>query len=590
MNKPNSAWVLVVLSLYAFSMNAQDKNDFTWILGYNSNFPELFFGGNYIDFQPGNPAINYFDIPFDMDNPVIMSDSAGGLQYYSSGCNVINREHRIMENGDDLSPGFYHDIYCDQADWGYLSYRGILSLPMPGHAGEYILFHSRRYENNDSIDVLYTLIDMNADSGLGKVPEKNVLLEYGRLSLTFQAVRHGNGRDWWIVIPEEGKDIYHFYLLDPEGIHGPYVQQVSDSWIPGQYYNLMCAFSPDGSRFVRLGGDKPTAFRLYDFDRCTGMLSDPVTVSVPDTIMNAASACFSPNSRYLYLTNEVYRLYQYDTQASDISASAQWIGEYDGFLTVYNLAAGPHSMTLAPDNRIYLSSGNGVNVLHTIHNPDLPGLACDFRQHDVLLPAHILFFLPNNPFFRLYNKKDSPCDTLNIQPPLVAFWRSEPDSLAGPLAMNFTDLSYYQPVTWQWDFGDGTGSTERSPAHVFPAPGIYTVCLTACNESGVCDTLCREIEIVTTGASVPVSPGALPLRVYPNPATGWLWVSHNDMDEESTFTLMNSTGQIVVNRRLPTGSSVDGVDLSGLPSGIYFWKVQASGVQKGAGRVLVQRR
>ncbi|MBK7938046.1 MAG: PKD domain-containing protein [Lewinellaceae bacterium] len=517
-----------------------------------------------------------------------MSDSAGNLQYYSSGCNVINREHQIMENGDDLSPGFYHDIYCDQADWGYLSYRGILSLPIPGHTGEYILFHYRRYENNDSIDVLYTLIDMNANGGLGKVTEKNVLLEYGRLSLTFQAVRHGNGRDWWIVIPEEGKDIYHFYLLDPGGIHGPFTQQVDTSWIPGQYYNLMCAFSPDGSKFVRLGGDKPSAFRLYDFDRCTGTLSNPVTVSVPDTIMYAASACFSPNSRYLYLTNEVYRLYQYDVEASDIDASVQLIGEYDGFVTVYNLAAGPHSMTLAPDNRIYLSSGNGVNVLHTIHNPDLPGIACDFRLHDILLPAHILFFLPNNPFFRLYNSEGSPCDTLGVKPPIVAFWRSEQDGTTGALDVNFTDLSYYKPVSWYWDFGDGTSDTAQSPIHVFPAPGTYSVCLTVCNDVGVCNTLCRDVEIVTVGTSAHLQAGVLPVQVYPNPASGQLYVSYDFREEETAFILVNTVGQPVLRRSLSASGGVHTVDLPSLSAGLYFWYLKAGNLALGHGKIILK--
>lgn len=589
MNKLIFACTFVLLMFLHLKTYSQDKHDFVWILGYNPSNPNLFIGGDYIDFEKGSPIIQFFNINYDMDHPTIMSDSAGSLQFYTSGCDIINKQHQIIENGDGLSPGFYHNYWCDENNWGYPAYQGILSLPMPGQPGKYILFHHRRYQFKDSIDVMYTLIDMNTNNGLGKVTEKNKILQYGWLSRTFQAVRHGNGRDWWVVVPQEDADIYNFYLLDPEGIHGPNVQQVSDSWIPGQYYNLMCTFSPDGTKFVRLGGDQPAAFRMYDFDRCTGVLSNPVTIAVPDTTMYASWVCFSPNSRYLYLTNEVERLYQYDTEADDVSASVQLIGQYDGFLSVYNLPTGLHTMTLAPDNRIYMSSANGVNLLHTIHNPDLPGLACDFRQHDVLLPAHILFFLPNNPFFRLYNKKDSPCDTLNIQPPLVAFWRSEPDSLAGPLAMSFTDLSYYQPVTWQWDFGDGTGSTERSPVHVFPAPGIYTVCLTTCNESGVCDTLCREIEIVTTGASAPVPPGALPVQVYPNPATGWLWVSHGDMDGESTFTLMNSTGQVVVKRRLPAGSSVEGVDLSGLPAGIYFWKIQSDSVLKGTGHVVLQR-
>jgi PKD repeat protein len=330
----------------------------------------------------------------------------------------------------------------------------------------------------------------------------------------------------------------------------------------------MCAFSPDGTKFVRLGGDAPAAFRMYDFDRSTGTLSNPATVSMPDATIYAAWACFSPNSRYLYLTNIGEQLYQYDTDAGDVSASVQLIGEYDGFLSVYNLPTGFHTMTLAPDRRIYMSSGNGVNVLHTIHNPDLPGTTCDFRQHDVLLPAHNKFFLPNNPFFRLYNMEGSPCDTLGVKPPAVSFWRSEQDSAAGPLTMNFTDLSYYKPVSWLWDFGDGTGDTTQSPAHVFPAPAIYNVCLTVCNGVGVCNTLCRDVEIVTVGAPAPIQSEVSPIQVYPNPTTGetqWRGLEN----EEVTLRVYDRLGRLCLQKTTSEGRA----DLSELPPGLYFWQM-----------------
>lgn len=49
----------------------------------------------------------------------------------------------------------------------------------------------------------------------------------------------------------------------------------------------------------------------------------------------------------------------------------------------------------------------------------------------------------------------------------------------------FTDQSYlYEPegaineiVSWRWAFGDGIGSTERSPTHIYEDPGVYLVTL-----------------------------------------------------------------------------------------------------------------
>ena len=51
------------------------------------------------------------------------------------------------------------------------------------------------------------------------------------------------------------------------------------------------------------------------------------------------------------------------------------------------------------------------------------------------------------------------------------------------LSVQFTDMSTHSPVSWFWDFGDGTNSTAQNPIHVFAA-GTYTVSLTATNSVG----------------------------------------------------------------------------------------------------------
>jgi len=47
-------------------------------------------------------------------------------------------------------------------------------------------------------------------------------------------------------------------------------------------------------------------------------------------------------------------------------------------------------------------------------------------------------------------------------------------------------------ITYSWDFGDGAASTDVSPVHAYPEPGIFIICLTATNDFGsdtYCDTL-----------------------------------------------------------------------------------------------------
>lgn len=52
-----------------------------------------------------------------------------------------------------------------------------------------------------------------------------------------------------------------------------------------------------------------------------------------------------------------------------------------------------------------------------------------------------------------------------------------------PLSIQFTDFSQ-NATGWNWDFGDGSNSTQRSPVHEYADPGIYSVNLTATNENG----------------------------------------------------------------------------------------------------------
>ncbi len=67
----------------------------------------------------------------------------------------------------------------------------------------------------------------------------------------------------------------------------------------------------------------------------------------------------------------------------------------------------------------------------------------------------------------------------------------------------FADSSSGGPFSWTWNFGDGTTSTQQSPAHTFSAPGTYTVGLSAGNASGT-GTVTKSVTVgAGSGACVP---------------------------------------------------------------------------------------
>lgn len=93
-------------------------------------------------------------------------------------------------------------------------------------------------------------------------------------------------------------------------------------------------------------------------------------------------------------------------------------------------------------------------------------------------------------------------------------------------AIQFTDLSVADTtlISWQWDFGDGSVSTQRNPAKVYMNPGTYTVRLVITNVLGCVD---EEVKIAYVNVNtrpdaqfVPNTPaGCTPFTVSLNNTT-----------------------------------------------------------------------
>ncbi len=66
----------------------------------------------------------------------------------------------------------------------------------------------------------------------------------------------------------------------------------------------------------------------------------------------------------------------------------------------------------------------------------------------------------------------------------VASFSASPTSGAHPLSVTFTDKSTGFPESWNWEFGDGSTSTEQKPVHTYSEAGRYTVKLTVTNLAG----------------------------------------------------------------------------------------------------------
>jgi hypothetical protein len=246
------------------------------------------------------------------------------------------------------------------------------------------------------------------------VTNKNTTVLNDTFSDHLTAVRHGNGRDWWVVAHKDRGNGVFLFRYTPEGISEIKTQNIGQIWNLGSYAG-QSVFSPDGRLYAR--ASPYNYLEVFDFDRCAGVFSNPRFVDMPDTAAYACGVAFSPNNRFVYLTTGL-QLHQYDMEATNMELSRILIDTFDGFRAPFPTTF--YQMRLAPNNRIYMLCTNGVNYMHTIHQPDQPGKLCDFRQHDLELPTYSDVGIPNVPFFRLYDQQGSPCDTLGINGPVVS--------------------------------------------------------------------------------------------------------------------------------------------------------------------------
>jgi len=85
--------------------------------------------------------------------------------------------------------------------------------------------------------------------------------------------------------------------------------------------------------------------------------------------------------------------------------------------------------------------------------------------------------------------------------PVVAFSADITDGSA-PLTVQFTDMSTGGPVSWSWDFGDGTSDTSQAPSHTYSTAGTYTVRMTATTRTGSASATREDYIMVDSAGTI----------------------------------------------------------------------------------------
>jgi hypothetical protein len=139
------------------------------------------------------------------------------------------------------------------------------------------------------------------------------------------------------------------------------------------------------------------------------------------------------------------------------------------------------------------------------------------------------------------------------QPPIAVADASAPVTGAAPLAVTFSSAGSVDPdgsiASYDWDFGDGTGSTAANPVKSYSAPGSYTASLVVVDNSGL-SSVADTVNIIVQNNNV-------------------VYVANIAMSLSSTKLGYQATATVTVrdqNGALKSGATVTG-RWSGLASG-----------------------
>lgn len=436
------------------------KYDYTWVLGYATSATP-YYGNSILSFNGSNFDTSYRNagIWFYLQSASI-SDTAGKLAMMSNGFAIYDSSFNIINNCDSLN--CCNNVFYNNYNKGYANIDGHIIIKPSVTDNRYLLLNKRSEIINQkffSYGLLWTVIDAtpgNQHCSLREQkPKTDTLSAIGHM----EACRHANGRDWWVLQFNYRRTKYYSYLVEPTQVILKDSGSIS-GYIP--VFFTQSVYSPDGSKFIVAGmydtfGLDSLFIAMFDFDRCTGKLSNPQYYYwKSDSTVSSSGCAVSPNSRYLYVSTTL-ELFQFDLQAPNWAATKTLVAAYDNFADT--LLSGPWGtyftfMRLAPDNKIYFGAG-ATRYLHTIDNPDEPGLACNVNQHSFKLPSINLRAVGNFPNYRLGPIDGSPCDTLgidivnNIEEKLDN--NTEPVRLYPNPATDYITL-FIPRITKQWQF------------------------------------------------------------------------------------------------------------------------------------------
>jgi hypothetical protein len=417
--------LLVLCFLLACKPGFCQLHDANWLLGGSSDSS---YSNVMVSFLPSTSPVcssttGYISLNF---ANACISDEWGNFLFSTNGIHLYDKNYSVIPNA------ILHNQF---SSWYLTNNVGLnrpqqfIFIPFPGDTNKYILFYcimeialtvgmpcGGGWSGGGLPQHLYyVILDKQLNNGMGGVYSASNIaltdtLSHGGAGLA--VVKHGNGRDWWVLTKKACSSMFHRVLITPYNIQFVGTQDIGP--IMSSIEGGVGGFSPDGSIYYTINSGYE--IQLYKFDRCSGMLSDHQTIN---TVGHRELGEFSANSRFFYTYRSGSEIIQYDLQNYNISgaiqASETIVGVSD---TIYCSAVGASIYQylvfprLALNNKIYIGASWSCNFLSTIDQPDSLGLLSNVLLHNINLPGPNAANLPFFPNYRLSAMPNTDCDSL----------------------------------------------------------------------------------------------------------------------------------------------------------------------------------
>ncbi len=400
-----------------------------------------------------------------------ISDISGNLLFYTNGASVWNKNHIIMDNGNNLAG----DTNNTQTS---------IIIPKPNNENIYYIFTTRQQPSSTPFftsGVFYSEIEFSNQFPLGKVTIKNIRLTQSSTE-RITAIHDATNNAFKVI-----------------------------------------AF---GSESAQLGTPMDTFF-IFDVTT-NGLIRTPTISKQQATVSSVGAMKISPNGKIIamadYESRNIY-LYNFDITTTTITLDKGFMA--DLFFTPIK----PYGIEFSQDsNTLYFSGKNLPNTSYLIKfGLTLPDsdegriIVATSTQYDFgsLQLAnngkiYVANYIQNNPLQAVDNISviNKPEDKIDVEfrplsinlltgksfkglPNFIPSYFQNRIITESKCVSDYLDFSIvaYAPISSVlWEFGDGTTSTDFNPNHQYLSPGKYIVkAIIIINNYPI--TLFKEVEV-----------------------------------------------------------------------------------------------